>query len=80
MDHKISYQIVTGPMEEDWLVAEILYGKEQIGDLIEWGEKLILYPKNNGELWKLPVDEFLETIRAARERVRFIPKDHEDQG
>lgn len=76
MKDKIRYQLFSGPLEEDWLTAEILYGEEHIGDLVEWGEKLFLYPRENGEFWKLPVDEFLETIKLAKERVRFIPKDH----
>jgi hypothetical protein len=75
MDQKIKYQIFTGPMEKDWLVAELLYDDEHIGDLVEWGEKLILYPRIDGEYWNLPVVELLETIKSAREEVRFIPKD-----
>ncbi len=80
MDRKISYQIATGPMKEDWLVAEILYGEEHVGDLIEWGEQLYLYPRESGEFWKLPVEEFIETLKKARERVRFIPKDSNNTG
>ena len=78
MSPQLKYQIFTGPLDQDWLVAELLYGDEHIGDLIEWGEKFVLYPRNNGESLSFSVDEFINTIKAARERVCFIPKTDDD--
>jgi hypothetical protein len=69
MNSKIRYQIFTGPMDEDWLVAELLYEKEHFGDIVEWGDKIILYPRNNREPWKFPIDELVETITLARKQV-----------
>jgi hypothetical protein len=43
MEERIRMQISTGPLEEDWLVGEILFGEEQFVDLVEWGEKIIFF-------------------------------------
>ena len=73
MEKTIHYQIFTGPLEVDWLIAEILYGNEHIGDLVEWGEKFLIYPKDDGQPWEFPANDFVKVIQEARERVRFIP-------
>ncbi len=44
MDNKMHFQIFSGPLDEEWLVAELFYGEEMWGELIEGGETLILYP------------------------------------
>ncbi len=79
MSPDMMYRISTGPMDEDWLVAELLYGEDHFADLIEWGEKIILYPRSTREALTLPIDELLETIKTAKEEVRYIPKDSEDE-
>ena len=78
MSPQLKYQIFTGPFDKDWLVAELLYGDEHIGELVEWGEKLVLFPSKNDKILTFSVDEFINTIKAAREEVRFIPKSDED--
>ena len=68
------YLISTGPMEEDWLVAEIYVNEhEQFAELWEWGEKLVIFPRTDGKTWDIPMEEFLEILAKARERVRFLP-------
>lgn len=69
MSHKIRNQISTGPMEEDWLIAELLYGDEHLGDIVEWGEKIYLYPRDTGEPWYFSVDELINAIQLARSQV-----------
>lgn len=71
------YMIFTGPMEVDWLVAEIYVDDEQFADIQDWGEKIMVYPRLDGLPWSIPVDELLNTIETARERVRFRPNEEE---
>lgn len=70
MDEKFRFQVFTGPFEEDWLVAELFIDDEMWGELTEWGNKLIIYPKKNGEPWKFSSNEALELIKQAQARVR----------
>ena len=78
MASEFTHQIFTGPLDVDWLVSELYYGEEHVGDLVEWGEKLILYPKADGGVWQFPLDEFIKAVTIAKERVSLRPKDQEN--
>jgi len=75
MDEKLRFQIFTGPLEEEWLVAELFYGDEMWGELTEWGEKLILYPRQNGEPWRFSTKDAMEMLKQARQQVRPVAGD-----
>lgn len=70
MDERMRYQIFTGPMDEEWLVAELYYGEDMWGELTEWGEKIILYPREDGQPWRFTIKDMIEILRQAQERVR----------
>ncbi|PKO11950.1 MAG: hypothetical protein CVU39_26510 [Chloroflexi bacterium HGW-Chloroflexi-10] len=38
-------------MHEDWLTAEFYMVDEPLGELLEWGETLVLFPQSIGEPW-----------------------------
>ena len=70
MDDKMRFQIISGPLDEEWLVAELFYGEEMWGELIEGGETLILYPRQNGEPWHFSSKDMMAIIVQAQARVR----------
>lgn len=70
MENKMRFQIFSGPLDEEWLVAELLYGEEMWGELIEWGKTLILYPRQNGEPWQFSTEDMMAIIVQAQARVR----------
>lgn len=75
MDEKMNLKIFTGPLNEEWLVAELYFEEEMWGELVEWGEKLILYPRLDGEPWRLSTKDVVELIKMAQERVGPIKGD-----
>lgn len=75
MDEKMRFQIFSGPLDEEWLVAELLYGEEMWGELIEWGETLIFYPRQSGEPWRFSTKDVLTVIAQAQARVRPQPNE-----
>lgn len=69
MSSKIKYQIFTGPLEEDWLVAELYYEDEHLADIGEWGEKILIHPRIDGKSWNLSIDDLIDIIQSARIQV-----------
>jgi hypothetical protein len=69
----LRYLISTEPMDKDWLVAELYADNEPFAELWEGGERIIFFPRKDGQSWNIPLDEFLNITKQARERVRFIP-------
>ncbi len=66
----LSYEIWTGPMDVDWLVAEIRYDGEHVATLKEWGEVLEFHPVMKDGFISLPTDRFIELLKEAREHLR----------
>lgn len=70
MDEKMRFQVFSGPLDEEWLVAELFYGEEMWGELIEWGKQLIIYPRQDGQPWRFSTKDAMEILMQAQERVR----------
>jgi len=75
MARLLTILISTGPLDEEWLVAELYQDDVPLGELREWGNSFIIFPREDGRPWNLPVNDLLETIKTAQERVRYIPPD-----
>lgn len=75
MDEKMRFQIFTGTLDEEWLVAELLCGEEVWGELIEWGETLILYPRQSGEPWRFSTKDMMTIVMQAQARVQSQPNE-----
>ncbi|HWR65117.1 MAG TPA: hypothetical protein VN364_03275 [Bellilinea sp.] len=75
MESQIKILISTGPLDEEWLVAELYQDDEPLGELREWGKSFIIFPREGGKPWNIPVNDLVETIRTAQERVKYIPTD-----
>jgi hypothetical protein len=79
MKRKFSYRISSEPLDEDWMTAELHYGDLQFGDIGEWGEKITFYGGYYPEIFEFPVDELLDLILRAKNEVRFVEKEYEDE-
>lgn len=75
MSENMRFQIFSGPLDKEWLTAELFYGDEMWGELIEWGETLILYPRQNGEPWRFSTQDMLSIIAQAQARIRTQPNE-----
>ena len=62
---------VSSPPDRQKLVAEIFFGNEQWAELNQENGILELefYSRANGESWRLPLDEVLESVSEARTRL-----------
>jgi hypothetical protein len=69
------YQITSGPLDKEWLVAEIRFGDEHIADLVDWGDRLVIN-NSSGKFWNFPTNEFLTIIQEARERLRRMAQEN----
>lgn len=69
MDKHFSIQIATGPLDEDWLVAEINYDGEPLAEISERGEKVTIFPRQMNDIWQFPLEGFLEVLDLVRRRV-----------
>ena len=58
---------ITSPPELEYLAVEIWLGDEQLGELSREQEEPILelYPRSDGEPWRVSVEEFMEVLTKA---------------
>jgi|WetSurMetagenome_2_1015567.scaffolds.fasta_scaffold198434_2 hypothetical protein len=65
--------IFTGPLDKEWLVAEIYYKGEEWSELTEFGEKVTLFARNDNTPWVLPYDEVIQILNKAKNEVMEKP-------
>ncbi len=61
--------IATGPLDEDYLTAEIYYQGEEWAELSDFGKVLKLYPKYDGQPWILNPGEVIEVLERADQKL-----------
>ena len=61
--------IVTGPLDEDYLIAEIYYKGEEVADISVFGTILTIYSRKDKQPWILKIEEFLEVIEVAKRKL-----------
>ena len=66
--------ISSGPLDKDWLVAEIFFKDEQCADVIEEGNAIILYNKLEDQSWRFDLQEFIDIINHAQETLKSNPE------
>ncbi len=61
--------IATGPLDEDYLIAEIYFQGEEWAELSDFGRALKLYPRYDGQPWILNPKEVIEVLRMAEQKL-----------
>ena len=71
MKPKFTLQIIS-PAGLKYLAVKIWLGDEQIGEVNrEQGEPILeLYPRSDGEPWRVSVEEFMEVLTKACREIR----------
>lgn len=72
---------VTSVTDRDDLVAEVWFGRELLAEIhYEAGQACLqVYNAPTGKSWELPLDEFQDALRQARERLGALAsKDQDD--
>jgi hypothetical protein len=67
MDSKWRVFITSGPLNKDYLEAEIWYGDEQWAILTEFGKTIFFYPRMNNEPWIFNLDDVLVILQKLKE-------------
>lgn len=62
--------ITTGPLDEDYLIAEIYYKGEEWAELSDFGTILKIHPKAINQPWILNVEEVVDVIKLAQDKLR----------
>lgn len=66
---------IVSPPDRNFLTAEIMLGNEQVAELNQEQEFLSLeiYPRRDGEPWKLTYETFLKSLNEAKARLTEEP-------
>jgi hypothetical protein len=73
MESDWKIKIFTGPLEKEWLIAEIYYKDEEWAELREFGEQITFFSRNDNAPWVLPYEEVIWILSAARNEVLENP-------
>lgn len=57
--------IATGPLNEEYLTAEIYFQGEGWGELSNFGNVMKVYPRNDGQPWTINPKELIEVLKLA---------------
>ena len=77
-DWKIT--IFTGPLDREWLVAEISYKGEEWAELSEFGKTITLFGRSDNSPWILPYDEVIHILENAKDEVVENPAEDTPKG
>lgn len=69
MESSWKIMIATGPLDEDYLIAEIYFQGEEWAELSNFGRVLKLYSKFDGQPWILDPREVIEVIEMAEQKL-----------
>jgi hypothetical protein len=65
MTTEIKIIIVTGPLDDDDLVAEVYVGGVEFAEVLHLGNEIKIFPRNDNSPWNLNPGEVIDVINRA---------------